>query len=189
MSAESLTEADFERAAVRLDCEVAAIKAVAKVESPKGPFNPDGSPTTLFEGHHFSRLTNHQYDLSHPDISYPRWNRQWYGRTWRAEQDRLRRAMRLSFKAALMSASWGMFQVMGFNYGVAGFLNVYDFAEAMRESAGRQLEAFVSYIEHTGLSDELRDHRWADFARLYNGPGYALNKYDVKIAAAYRSFA
>lgn len=185
MNGAKLTDDDFKRAATRLNCELAAIKAVAAVESPRGPFNPDGTPTTLFEGHVFSRLTKGKFDLTNPDISYPRWSRQWYGKTWVAEQDRLRRASQLSHKAALMAASWGMFQIMGFNYGAAGHVNVYNFVDAMRESASQQLEAFVTFIETTGLADELREHRWKDFARLYNGPGYALNRYDVKLAAAY----
>jgi hypothetical protein len=180
-----LTDNDYARAAARIGCDVAAVKAVAQVESPRGPFNPDGSPTTLFEGHVFSRLTQHRYDLTHPDLSYPKWSRQWYGKTWRAEQDRLFRASRLAYKPALMSASWGMFQIMGFNYGAAGHVSVYTFVDAMRESAAKQLDAFVGFIETSGLSDELRDHRWADFARHYNGPGYAVNRYDQRIAEAY----
>ena len=39
-----------------------------------------------------------------------------------------------------------------------------------------------------GLSDELRDLRWADFARIYNGASYRLNNYDTKIATAYDKF-
>src|SRR5262249_39155616 len=31
----------------------------------------------------------------------------------------------------------------------------------------------------------LNRHDWARFARSYNGPGYAQNQYDVKMAAAY----
>jgi hypothetical protein len=185
MKDKPLTEDDFTQAAGHLGCEVAAIKAVAQVESGRGAFNPDGSPTSLFEGHVFSRLTQHRFDLSHPDLSYPRWTRAFYGQTWEREQERLRRASNLNYKAAMMATSWGAFQIMGFNYGACGFLDVYAFVTAMHESASRQLEAFVAFIEHSGLADELRERRWSDFARIYNGPGYALNRYDVKLAAAY----
>lgn len=187
MPSEHLSDEDFHKAALRLQCEVAAIKAVAEVESGRGPFNPDGSPTTLFEGHVFHRYTGGKFDISHPDLSYPRWSRQFYGKTWKQEKDRLDRASALSYKAAMMSASWGMFQVMGFNYGAAGFLNIFNFVDAMRESAARHLDAFAAFIENSGLADELREHRWRDFARLYNGPGFAVNRYDEKLAAAYQA--
>ena len=35
------------------------------------------------------------------------------------------------------------------------------------------------------LADELREKRWADFARKYNGVNYAINKYDTKLAAEF----
>jgi hypothetical protein len=34
----------------------------------------------------------------------------------------------------------------------------------------------------------LRDKDWAGFARRYNGPAYAENKYDEKLSAAYEKF-
>lgn len=182
-----LSDADFRAAADRIGCDVAAVRAVCKVESPKGPFNPDGSPTTLFEGHKFHLYTGGRFDATHPDLSYKHWTRAHYGRTWELEQQRLERAMALDAHAALMSTSWGQFQIMGFNHGPAGFATVEAFVDAMRESAARQLEAFVSLVIEWGLGDELQDHRWADFARRYNGPAYADNRYDVKMAAAYKA--
>jgi hypothetical protein len=57
--------------------------------------------------------------------------------------------------------------------------------EAMFESEGRHLDAFVNFLRHEHLDTPLRNKRWADFARKYNGEGYAANQYDVKLAAAY----
>jgi hypothetical protein len=31
----------------------------------------------------------------------------------------------------------------------------------------------------------LKAKDWAKFAKLYNGPNYAINKYDIKLEAAY----
>jgi hypothetical protein len=45
------TEADFEQAAALLKCDVAAIKAVAEVESSSNGFLSDGRVKILFEGH------------------------------------------------------------------------------------------------------------------------------------------
>ena len=69
----TLTEADFQAAAKALDSdvEVAMVKAIAKVESGgRSGFNAAGLPVIAYEGHYFRRLTNKQYDQTHPLLSY-----------------------------------------------------------------------------------------------------------------------
>jgi N-acetylmuramidase len=190
MAKEKLVAEDFIDDAERLGCEVAAIQAVAEVESGGGSgFCPDGFPKTLFEGHYFHKLTKGKFDASHPTISYPKWTRQFYGKTWQAERARLETAMTLDRNAALMSASWGTFQVMGANFAVCGFKTVQQFVNAMCKDSNAHLAAFTEFIIENGLQDELIEGRWADFARIYNGPGFAVNKYDVKLAAAYEKYS
>lgn len=185
---QGLTHQDFLRAANRLRCDVAAIRAVCEVEAPKGGFFPDGTPTTLFEGHKFSSFTGGIYDESHPAISYPSWTREHYG-GWMREKERLAEAITLDREAALKSASWGKFQIMGFNHKAAGFPNVQKFVNAMYAGEAEQLDAFVNFVIHEKLDDEMRERRWAAFARKYNGPGFARNKYHLKLAAAYEKWA
>lgn len=180
-----ITGTDYARAAARLGCEPEAIEAVAAVESRGAGFNPDDSPKTLFEGHIFHRLTKGIFDSSYPTLSYPKWTLEHYGRTWQDEQYRLARAIELDKRAAMMSASWGKFQLMGFNHGACGFLSIEDFVAAMRESEVRHLEAFVGFIESNNLVDELQRKDFPGFARVFNGPGYAKNHYDTKMATAY----
>jgi hypothetical protein len=182
---------DFIDDAARLGCSIAAIRAVAFVESYGGGFCPDLFPKTLFEGHYFSRLTKGKYDKSHPTISFPKWTpetKKFYGKGWQAERARLDLACTLDRTAALQSASWGTFQVMGANHAVCGFKTVQQFVNAMCKDSNAHLDAFTTFVLESGLDDELRDLRWADFARKYNGPGYAANKYDVKMAQAYDKF-
>lgn len=181
----TLTTADWRGAAERLGCPPAVIRAVGAVESNGQGFNPDGSCVTLFEGHKFSRFTHRVFDQSHPDLSYPVWNRTWYGKTWQAEQDRLHRAMALDRSAALMSASWGLFQLMGFNFALCGFGSVERFVTAMQTSEAEQLSAFVTYLLDAGLDRPLRHQDWFDFARRYNGASFYLNRYAQKLARAY----
>ena len=183
-----LTEENFIAASKYLGCEIAAIKAVCEVESPKGGFNPDGTPVTLFEGHWFSRYTNHKFDKDYPNISYPKWTTKYYGKTWQDEQSRLQSAMMLDRTSALMSASWGKFQIMGFNFSICGFRTIQTFINAMYHSEEKQLNAFCSYIINSGLSDELQDKRWDDFAYRYNGPEYKKNKYAEKLNNAYLKY-
>jgi len=187
----NLTSESFARAAAALGCDVAAIRAVCEVEAPSGGFDAAGQPRILFEGHLFSKLTGGRYDATHPTISYPRWVRTFYATGPNAdarnagEHRRLQVATSLDRAAALQSASWGKFQILGSNWKDAGFASLQAFINAMYASEDAHLDSFVQLIKSWGLAPTLRDRRWADFAKRYNGPAYAQNQYDTKLAAAY----
>ncbi|MDX2100641.1 MAG: N-acetylmuramidase family protein [Leptolyngbyaceae cyanobacterium bins.59] len=183
-----LSEDDYQKAAASLGVPVATIKAVVAVETSGGGFLSDGRPKILFEAHWFSDYTSGRYDISHPDISSRRWNPSLY-RGGAAEYPRLQRAMALNRAAALQSASWGLGQIMGGNYQMAGYSNVENFVKDMYESEGKQLMAMVNFIKSQGLADDLRQRNWAGFALGYNGEGYRANNYDVKLAQAYAQFS
>lgn len=201
-----LTDRDFAEAAQALGCEVAQIRAVWEVESGGGWFTDvradildldgpggflDGPdlPKILFEAHVFDRHTGGRFRKSHPNLSSARWNRSLYV-GGQGEYVRLHRAMQLDRQAALMSASVGGAQIMGFNHKLAGFDTVEAFWSAMRTSERAHLDAFAAFIRNRGLLAALRQisRRHADcipFAKGYNGTGYAANSYHVKIARAY----
>jgi LysM repeat protein len=184
----SLTEADFQRAAKTLGVDVATIKAVAQVEAAGSGFLADGRPKILFEAHIFSDKTNGRYDGSNPNISSPRWNRNLYS-GGAGEYPRLEQAMALNSNAALQSASWGKFQIMGFNHKAAGYSSVEAFVKDMKHSEGKQLDAFVNFIKaDPAMHRALQNKDWAGFAYRYNGEGYAANQYDVKLRNAYNQF-
>ena len=182
---------DFERAAKALECDEAAVRAVTQIESSGEGFLDDGRPRILYEGHIFSRLTKRRFDASNPTISHRSWTRSHYARganseiRARGEWARMARAISLDREAALQAASWGMFQIMGFNYELCGFDSVQRFVNAMYSGAGEHLDAFVMFVAARGLDDALRERDWRRFARGYNGPAYAANDYDVRLAAAY----
>lgn len=180
-----ITEEAYANAAEDLECDIAAIKAVAEIEARGAGFLPDGRPKILFERHKFRKFTRGRYDSEHPDISGPAGNYQ--GGT--AEYDRLARAMDLDPDVALMSASWGKFQIMGFNHEACGFDMVQDFVDAMVESEDRHLEAFIGFVTANDLDPHLRNHNWARFARGYNGPQYRRFRYAEKLASAYEKYA
>ena len=135
----------------------------------------DGRPKILFERHKFCKYTRGRFNGDHPDISGPAGNYKGGAR----EYDRLKEALALDREAALMSTSWGKFQIMGFNHQICGFDDVEDFVAAMVESDDRHLEAFVGFVESNKLDRHLRSHDWAKFARRYNGPQYRKNAYDT----------
>ena len=182
----TLSEEDYARAAIALGVRVPEIKTVAEVEAPRGGFLPSGLPTILFERHQFSKRTFGKFDTAYPDIS----NKKPGGyKGGQAEHLRLDAAANLDRTAALESTSWGKFQIMGFNHVAAGHPTLQGFINAMFSSEGEQLDAFVALLKTWGLADELREHRWAAFAERYNGANYAINKYDEKLAAAYRKWS
>jgi len=182
-----LSDAAFDAAAKTLGCDVASIKAVAHVEAPRGGFIPDGRPELLFESHTFHIMTAGKYDESHPGISTPSWVRN-YGAGGEHQYDRLAEAISLDRAAALQSASWGKFQIMGMNYDPAGYHDVESFVQDMCESEAYQLDAFVCFLQNTGADKFLIAHDWSSFARSYNGPGQ-VEFYAGQIAAAYGKFA
>lgn len=186
MSKPRLSNTDYCSAAIQLGCEVAAIKAVAEQESLGAGFDAQDRPVILFERHIFHKLTDGVYDRSHPNISNA--NQGGYGRS-REQYGRFSEAFALNPIAAMKSASWGKFQILGRNFKVCGFSNVNAFVDAMKESEGRQLNAFCAFVIGNGLDDELTSHNWAGFANGYNGHAYKKNHYDTKIAAGYARFS
>jgi hypothetical protein len=90
--------------------------------------------------------------------------------------------------ATLLSASYGMFQIMGFNHGACRVGSVRLFVELMRASEASQLNLFCQYVRssYNGRTLEaLRNGDWAQFASDYNGTGYRANAYDEKLAERY----
>ena len=172
-------------AAEAIGCPAAAVRAVIDVES-RGGFLPDRRPRILFERHYFSRLTARRHDADHPGISQARPGGYLGGAS---EYQRLHRAIALDRDAALRSASWGAFQIMGDNCTRCGFAFVEDFVAAMVSGEPAQLSAFVAFLGATGLDQALVARNWSAFARGYNGPGYRANRYDQKLAEAYRRHA
>lgn len=178
----NITEENIKQIALELGCEPEVIKAVAQVESAGEAFDEEGKPVILFEAHLFSKLTKGKYDLSHPKLSSPSWNKSLYTKD---EYTRLNQAMVLDDNAALKSCSWGKFQILGLNHAVCGFKTVKQFVQAMNKSELEHLKAFASFIKGNNLAKYLMMKDFANFASRYNGPGYRANKYDIKMRSAY----
>jgi hypothetical protein len=174
--------------ALSLSVDTNAVLAVAEVESANSGFLSDGRPAILFEAQWFHHFTGGQYDASHPGISSPTWNRALYKGGY-GEWDRLNEAMALDAEAALKSASWGAFQIMGMNFAACGFGSVDAYVSAEKQSINSQIAAFTAFIgSNPGLLQAMRSKDWQTFARLYNGPG-AVASYSAKIGQAYQMHA
>lgn len=185
----TLTDEDFARAAKELNVEVAAIRAVAEVEAAGQGFIAAGRPAILFEAHVFHRLTRGAHTAAKDRhgvlLSTGKWDRSLYGATGAHQHDRREDAAKLDNSAANKACSWGTFQILGENYEAAGCTTIDQFVDRMKLNAAAHLDAFVSFIKANKLDGALRNKQWATFARGYNGPSYAINKYDTKMASAY----
>ncbi|RYF49797.1 MAG: N-acetylmuramidase family protein, partial [Cytophagaceae bacterium] len=135
--------------------------------------------------HVFSRLTNHKYDSSNRDVSSRTWNPKLYPGSQSGRWNQLLKASALDVDAALSAASYGAFQILGSNFAVCGYQTVWDFVYAQAQTEREQLLAFMDFCNGNKLTPALKAGNWAAFARGYNGPAYAENQYDKKLAAAY----
>lgn len=184
MSDKLLKTKDYCDAAKDLRCEVAALMAVAEVESSGDGYDESGRIKIRFEGHKFREYTFGRYDKSHPHLSYP-YKIQKLKKHGYAE---FNQAFALDEEAALKAASPGKFQPLGANYREAGFKNVRDFWDFLRVSERHQLLVFCKMVKFRHIDDELRRLDWAGFAENYNGSSYRDNDYDGRMKRAYDKY-
>jgi N-acetylmuramidase-like protein/putative peptidoglycan binding protein len=181
----SLSSDGFAAVAGDLGVSAPEIWTVMAVETSGCGFLPDRRPQILFERHIFHKLTNGRFDDG--DISDPKAGG--YGARGAHQYDRLARAISKDRGAALQSASWGLGQIMGMNFALARFKNVEDMVAAMVDSEDQQLLAMGNFLNQTGLAKSLQAHLWAAFARGYNGPNFAINRYDVRLNAEFQKYS
>lgn len=187
-----LKQSDIVAAAKALDVPVAAVMAVNEVESRGLGFLKDWRPVILFERHVFyKQLASRKIDARSLGNKYPGIINQKRGgyAGGSAEYMRLSVAVSINQEAAYESCSWGLFQIMGFHWESLGYPNVLAFVKDQQENEAKQLQTFVKFIQNdSALLKALRSQDWDDFARRYNGPAYAENLYDVKLARAYGKY-
>jgi hypothetical protein len=167
-SSTPLSSTDFNAVLDALGIDAASVWSILEVESGKAGYLPDRRPQILFERAVFHTRTNGAYDATNPGISAPTWGGYSGGA---AEYARLAEAYALDPDAALQSASWGIAQIMGFNFSSAGYSSAADFVQDACASEGSQLRAFQSFLLHTGIAASLQAKDWDSVARKYNGPG------------------
>lgn len=182
---------EAQAAAGQAGIDPAALLAVMEVESGGRLFavvQGRKEPLIRFEGHYFDRRLSgreqaraRQLGLAAPTagaIPNPS--------TQSARWALLGKATQIDANAAYESTSWGIGQVMGAHWLWLGFPNVQALVVEARSGAAGQIRLMVRYIDKAGLTAALNKQNWSVFARGYNGPGYARNGYDRKLAAAYR---
>lgn len=209
-----LKEEDFDDAAKKLNVEKACIKAVQEVESSGSGFAKDGKLVILFERHVFKRELDKKLKANEAfakQIASKLGIKQLGGQTLvsaiqthllsthpntyntatggysggSAEWGRLNKAVLIDPDAAYRSASWGLFQIMGYHCNILGFKNVDEMVNFYNASERNQLLSFCDFVKYDPrLIKAIREKDWLTFARAYNGP--AQKGYDQRLAAAYK---
>jgi hypothetical protein len=120
-------------------------------------------------------------------LAYPNWGEKPYPSD---SYPRIIACMAIDEDVAISATSWGIAQILGSNYVAAGYDTRHAMLQAFLElGEPEQLAAAVRFIRYNHLDDDLRAHNWAGFARGYNGPKYAVNGYNTKLAAAYAKWS
>lgn len=188
---------EIDQYAVSIDVEPAFLKAVRDVESRGSGFFNNGQCAILFERHiffnqvvrKFGQKRAEEWMQKYPNICHPTPMQSAYFGGVR-EYDRLNTAKNLDPECALLSASWGMFQIMGFNYQVCGYQTVGDYVADMIASEKFHLGAVTMFIRNQpGLWRAAREVNFNEFARLYNGPSYAKHNYHGRMRDAFAKHA
>ncbi|WP_180644453.1 N-acetylmuramidase domain-containing protein [Acinetobacter bereziniae] len=189
-----LKDSDYSAAAERLKVSELSIRVFGAVEGRGVGFLKNGKPKILFERHRmyaYLRLKKgaafaNKMATERPNIV----NRKSGGYQGNeAEYVRLELAKQIDVDCALMSASWGQFQIMGENWKELGYSSAQDFVDQQFASESFQLEAFIRFIEwksgiidnkKVALIDALRAENWNAVFTLYNGPNYKKLGYQAK---------
>lgn len=164
--------------------------AIVDKESTGAGFLPDGRAVILFERHKFYQFTKAKYNekqaeawrAENSNVCFPVWTHDaYFGGA--GEWDRFEAARSMEAEIAMLSTSWGLMQVMGFNYHVCGYDNVQDMVQDMTLNETLQMRAAINFIcKQPNLYTAAKNRNFEGVARVYNGAGFKKNNYDVILA-------
>lgn len=183
-----LTEDSIRKISDTFQVPYAATKAVISVETTgEGFYKNTLIPIVRLENHKFHYFTGGKFTVTHPHLSSSGYTNK-YNRVGIPEFNRFSEAYSLDEAAAVKSTSWGIGQVMGFNYKACGSTSIPEFLNSMFESEYTQMIAMFTFIKANNLIKALQNRDWNAFALGYNGKAYKANKYDSKLASFYDKY-
>lgn len=189
-----LQDADIVAGAKRLKVNEIVIRGFSEVETLGDGFLPDGRPKILFERHRMHEYLKRKKGKAFADAKMKQFPNLvntatggYHGKS--AEYTRLAMAKTIDEECALMSCSWGRFQIMGENWKDLGYASVQEFVQHQYESESLQFESFLRFCEwksgtidgvKTTLLEALQKQNWHVAFTLYNGSNYKRLGYDTK---------
>ena len=181
-----LTDKDYKNAATRLKVPELVIRVLGAVESQGVGFLDNGKAKILYERHRMYFYLGQAKGKTYANDqmkAVPNLVNTVPGgyRGKEAEYTRLTLAMNIHKESALMSTSWGQFQIMGENWKDLGYASVQEFVDQQQISETHQMEAFLRFIEwKPGLLAALQKQDWHTVFTLYNGKNYKKLGYQAK---------
>lgn len=185
--AKRLDDIDLPKIGHRIGVGEDELHAFMDVEAAGAGFDGQGRPKMLFEPHIFYRELSHDPTLRARAVTvglaYQKWGTKPYPKE---SYSRLVAAITLAGEdAALRSCSWGATQILGSNCEDAGYKTPQAMVLSFMDDEENQLNATVTLLVAMQINDDVKAHRWATVARVWNGPGYSKNHYDTKMATAF----
>jgi hypothetical protein len=173
------------RAANLLGVPVPRVRSVLKVESAGSGYDKQGRVLILFEPHVFWRClpAGRRNGALERGLAYPKWGTRKYPAD---SYIPFKKALEYDAEAACKACSYGLPQILGENYKQAGYPTAQAMFEAFRDKGeDEHLVALARFIRaNPQMQAALKRGDYAEFARRYNGPGYAKNQYDTRLAKA-----
>lgn len=174
----------LEPLAMRLGFDPAVAVAVAAAESSGRGFGPDGRMIIRLENHIFwnnwGKFNPDAFDAffqlehaQHGHVYRPSPDAPWrkFHNNQAEEWNAFGVAQRLDDRAAKLSISMGLAQIMGFNYNMVGYPSVEAMFDAFNTEERIQLIGFFDFVKSRKAILALQNKDYVLFARLYNGPG------------------
>lgn len=153
----------------------ALIKAFIDVEGSGSGFDKyTGKIKIQFEPHHFKKHTGIKIDngVEGQEQEYKAFNE----------------AFKISPTKAMLCTSWGIMQVMGFNFKASGYNSVDEMVDDFKVGEYQQVKGALTFIKNTNrLHVAFRKLDFTGLAIGYNGPRYYLNNYDRKLRDRYHA--
>lgn len=187
IDARFLRKADITQMARDVQILPSMLHAITDKESLSAGFLYDGRPVILFERHKFYNFTKAKYTQAQAEawrkenenICFPVQTQDAYA-GGAGEWDRFEIARTMEAEIAMLSTSWGLMQIMGFNFAVAGYATVQDMVQDMMKNEKLQMRAAVNFIiRQPSLYAAAKSRNFQGVALGYNGAGYRKNNYDV----------
>lgn len=197
----TLTREQITTIASTINLDYASLMAFIGVESSGNGFTSDGKLLIQFEPFYFAKYLT-QFNIAHTYSSTLTNGKKEYiiqvgdlkiengveGQS--SEWIAFDTAYKINANAAMLSTSIGLPQIMGFNYSSLGYSSVSEMYDDFKKGEYQQVEGLAKLLHNnTSLYSAIKRKDWKTCAKLYNGEGYAINNYDVKLFVAYTKYS
>lgn len=184
-AAKRIDDIDIPRIGAQIGVGEDELHAFMDVEAAGSPWDKAGRPKMLFEPHVFYRLLGkgEKRDRAVKEgLAYAKWGAKPYPSD---SYPRLIRAMAIDEEKALMSASWGLTQILAQWHADCGYATPQAMVTSFMDDAENHLNATVKLLVAWKIDDDLRAHRWLAVAAVWNGPAHAKHNYAGRMKAAF----